>query len=135
MAAYVGYKGRMTVNGTVLRLHSYDIEYFADNFDTSHFENVAGVEEWTLGIRGAELNIEAHWRSEDNPFTLPLLLHPGFQVTNVVVTLDRTNFPATRWTFLTMEVIRAKMSQKVRDVINYSISLKNTTTEITAPTN
>lgn len=121
MPAFAGFGGRVFVNGTVLRAYHWSVDWRAEEFDITCFENF-GVGSYLPGIQDVDLSFDAYYDSTDNPFGPPIALQAG-AYDNIVIRFVKTLATYT-WTFPNVLCVSCHNETGVRDVIRYTYTGK-----------
>lgn len=133
MPAFAAYNTRVVISGSNLKANSVTVSWHADMLEVTHFTpeddttpRTPGYGDYIEGVIDAEVTLDAHWFSEDNPYSL-FPLRPGFLVSNVTVYLskDATSAAFKTFVFPYMLVESIEHMQQVRDTIHFTARLKN----------
>lgn len=134
MPAYAGYNCRVTLNGTTLRGNNVTINVKADIHDVTAFDQdtfvapedaTAGYANFISGVLEADISLEAHYFTEDNPFAGALAIAAGAYYNNLLIRLEKTRAPGVLWTFSKVVLESLDFMEQVRDAIHFSARFKN----------
>lgn len=125
-----GKKGKITLNGTTVKLKKWSVNPQSQDHDSTNFES-EGFGEGLGGIREADVNFEGDWDSAQNPHDDPPNIMDGEVITDVRLYIDRDN--SLFFDFDEIRIISVPVNQEVRGVCQISVSAK-TNGEFSYPT-
>lgn len=121
MTAFAGFGGRITVGtgATVLRGYRWVVDWKADDFDVSCFENNA-YGNYIAGLIDADVTIDAYWDTIDNPFAAPMSIAPGANIGPLTILYTKSNGVSQLWNFANFLVVDVHNETNMHDVVRYT---------------